>query len=97
MTSAVDREADHCQCHYQDQHQCAPGGLLDVAAVRPTTVPIATPAPIIAPVRSTRVRVRCCLAGAMATPAGCDAAIPLTLEPSAAAVPTGLSLDDGRD
>lgn len=54
-----------------------------------TTDPTATPAPIIAPILRMMVRVRRCFAGAIATPAGCDAAIPLASGASDAAVPTG--------
>lgn len=60
-----------------------------MAAVKATTAPTATTAPRIAPVLRTIVRTRCCLAGAIATPAGCEAAIAFTLGASAAAVPTG--------
>jgi len=41
----------------------------------------------------TIVRTRRCLAGATATPAGCDAAIPAACVGSAAAVPTGFCGD----
>lgn len=60
-----------------------------MAALRPTTVPIAAVAPTIAPTLMTRERARCCFAGAIATPAGSAAVMPLTLGASAAAVPTG--------
>ncbi len=60
-----------------------------MASVRPTTTPTATAAPMIAAVRITMVRVRRCLAGAIATPAGCEAAMPPAWVGSAAAVPTG--------
>ncbi len=61
-----------------------PGGLLGVARVKAATVPAAAPAPTIALTRITIVRTRRCLAGAIATPAGWDAATPLTLKASAA-------------
>src|SRR5579872_6513702 len=69
--------------------QCAPGGLLPVASLRATTVPTAAATPIIAPTLITSVRTRRCLAGAIAAPAGCDAAMPLVSGASAVAVPTG--------
>lgn len=73
----------------ESEPQCAPGGLLEVAEVSATTEPTATPTPIIAPILKMMVRVRRCFAGAIATPAGCDAATPLASGASAAAVPTG--------
>src|SRR5215472_4466225 len=45
-----------------------PGGLEDVPRLRAKTVPAATPAAATAPNLINRDRVRCCLAGAMATP-----------------------------
>ena len=58
-------------------------------AVKAITVPTAAPAPTIAPTLRTILRTLCCLAGAIATPAGWAAVIPLTFGASAAAVPTG--------
>ena len=65
-------------------------GLLGVARVNAATVPTATPARAIALSLITIVRTRRCFAGAIATPAGWDAATPLTLKALAAAVPTGV-------
>lgn len=67
----------------------APGGLLEVPRVNAATVPTATPAPTKAPTLMTIDRVRRCLPGAIAVPAGCEAATPLDGTDSAAAVPTG--------
>ena len=61
-----------------------------MASVSATTDPTATPAPTMAPIFNTIERTRCCFAGAMATPDGCEAAMPLAEIAPAAAVPTGL-------
>jgi hypothetical protein len=53
------------------------------------TSPRATAAPAIAPTLIKMVRARFCFAGASAAPAGFDAAKPVVVAVSAAAVPTG--------
>src|SRR5947209_19414164 len=60
-----------------------------VTQVRAYTVPAATPAAAIAPILSSSERVWCCLAGAMATPAGFEAAPPAVGTFSALAAPAG--------
>jgi len=60
-----------------------------VPLVKATTNPRATAAPAIAPTLIKIVRDRFCFAGASAAPAGLDAAKPVVVAVSAAAVPTG--------
>src|SRR5947209_1174139 len=60
-----------------------------VTQVRAYTVPAATPAAAIAPILIKSERVWCCLAGAMATPAGREAAPPVVGTFSAVAAPAG--------
>ena len=67
----------------------APGGLLGLALVKAIVAAIAAPAPRIAPTLINKVRVRLCFAGAMAIPAGSEAAFPVVGTGCAAAVPTG--------
>src|SRR5215469_3671163 len=89
FTFVDDINSQQCRVSYASGDQWAPGGLLGVAAVSAITVPRAAPAPTIAPTFRTIVRTLRCFPGAMATPAGCAAVMPLTLGASAAAVPTG--------
>jgi hypothetical protein len=49
-----------------------------LAAERAATVPSAAPAPAMNPKRISQERIWCCLGGAIATPAGFEAALPLT-------------------
>jgi hypothetical protein len=51
-------------------------GRLGLASDKPTTVPTATAAPTISATRMAKVRERFCFAGAIAAPAGLDAAMP---------------------
>src|SRR5437660_9348930 len=67
----------------------APGGVDDVLWLSAKIVPNATPAAAIAPILSSSERVWCCLAGAMATPAGFEAAPPAVGTFSALAAPAG--------
>ena len=53
------------------------------------TTPIAMPAPTRRPTLIANERVRLCFAGAIAAPAGLDAATPPGFTYGAAAVPTG--------
>jgi hypothetical protein len=62
-------------------------GRLGLALDNATTVPIATAAPTIRAILIANVRERFCLAGAMAAPAGLDAATPDAGCDGAAAVP----------
>ena len=71
------------------------GGRLGLAFESAITVPIATPAPKTAPSLISKDRDWCCFAGAIATPAGLEAAVPDALPISAAAVPNGRSVDAG--
>ncbi len=64
-------------------------GLLELAAERATTVPMATPAAAMSPTLIRIERDRFCFAGAIAAPAGLDAGTPVTFSYGAAAVPTG--------
>jgi hypothetical protein len=64
-------------------------GRLGLALESATTVPTATAAPTSRPTLITNDRERFCLAGAMAAPAGLEAAIPLAGSDGAAAVPMG--------
>src|ERR1700728_3324861 len=66
--------------------QCGRAGLPREAAA---TVPIAMPAPTSNATLISKERVRFCLAGAIAAPAGLDAGTPSGLKYGAAAVPTG--------
>ena len=68
------------------------GGRLGLALESAITVPIATPAPKTAPSLISKERDWCCFAGAIATPAGLEAAEPDALPISAAAVPNGRSV-----
>jgi len=65
------------------------GGLPGVPRLSAATVPTATPTAAMAPSLINKERLRFCLAGAMAEPAGFDAPLPAVLTPSAAAVPSG--------
>src|SRR5437660_8158263 len=67
----------------------APGGLDGLPLDKAYTLPTATPAPAISPSLINRERVRFCLAGAIAAPAGLDAIPPRVLPACAAAVPAG--------
>jgi hypothetical protein len=64
-------------------------GRLGLALDNATTVPTATAAPTINAILIANVRDRFCLAGAIAAPAGLDAATPLAGSDGAAAVPSG--------
>src|SRR6266481_418666 len=66
-----------------------PGGNDDVLWLSANTVPNAAPAATAAPILISKERVWCCLAGAIAAPAGLAAAPPAVDTPSAAAAPTG--------
>src|SRR5215468_9536125 len=66
-----------------------PGGVDEVPWLSAYTVPSAAPAARAAPTLINNDRVWCCLAGAMATPAGLAAAPPAVGTLSAAAAPTG--------
>ena len=65
------------------------GGLPGVPRLNAATVPTATPTAATAPSLMSNERLRFCLAGAMADPAGLDAPLPAVFTPSAAAVPSG--------
>src|SRR5262249_11228373 len=67
----------------------APGGVDGELWLSAKTVPTAAPAARAAPTLIRSDRVWCCLAGAMATPAGLAAAPPAVGKRSAAAAPTG--------
>src|SRR5690242_5404605 len=67
----------------------APGGFGPLAFVSAVTVPRATPAPAMTPILIKIERTCRCLAGAIAAPAGREAALPVTLPAWAAAVPDG--------
>jgi hypothetical protein len=64
-------------------------GRLGLALDNATTVPMATAAPTINAILIAKVRERFCLAGAIAAPAGLDAATPFAGSDGAAAVPRG--------
>jgi hypothetical protein len=64
-------------------------GRLGLALDSATTVPMATAAPTSNPTRIASVRERFCFAGAIAAPAGLEAATPLAGSAGAAAVPSG--------
>ncbi len=64
-------------------------GRLGLALDSATTVPTATPAPAMAPTLIRMERARLCFAGAIAAPAGLEAATPVVFTDSAAAVPRG--------
>ena len=66
-----------------------PGGVDEVPWLSAYTVPTAAPAARAAPILIMSDRVWCCLAGAMATPAGLAAAPPEVGTLSAVAAPTG--------
>src|SRR5689334_20009330 len=66
-----------------------PGGVGEVPWLSAYTVPSAAPAATTAPILISRDRVWCCLAGAIATPAGFAAAPPAVGTLSAVAAPTG--------
>src|SRR6476646_2768951 len=66
-----------------------PGGVDEVPWLSAYTVPSAAPAASAAPILIMSDRVWCCLAGAMATPAGLAAAPPVVGTLSAVAAPTG--------
>jgi len=66
-----------------------PGGVDEVPWLRAYTVPSAAPAASAAPILIMSDRVWCCLAGAMATPAGLAAAPPAVGTLSAVAATTG--------
>jgi hypothetical protein len=67
----------------------APGGFEGLAIESAATVPIAIPAPAMKPIFIRMDLVLRCFAGAIATPAGSDNVLPLTLPCCAAAVPLG--------
>jgi hypothetical protein len=67
----------------------APGGVDDVLWLSAKIVPSAAPAAATAPSLISRERVWCCLAGAIAMPAGFAAAPPDVGTLSAVAAPTG--------
>jgi hypothetical protein len=67
----------------------APGGRLGLLLARPTTAPIATAPAAMAPTLISRERTWRCFAGAIAIPAGLDAAPPLVVPTCAAAAPAG--------
>src|SRR5438270_5344261 len=67
----------------------APGGVDEVLWLNAKIVPKAAPAAATAPIFSSSDRVWCCLAGAMAIPAGRAAAPPVVGTLSAVAAPTG--------
>src|SRR4051794_561074 len=67
----------------------APLGFEDVPFDNPATVPTATPAAAIRPSLSRSERRCRCLSGAIAIPAGRDAAPPTVGAPSAVAAPKG--------
>src|ERR1035441_1207991 len=64
-------------------------GRLGLALARATTVPTATPAPAMMPTLIRMERARLCFAGAIAAPAGLEAATPVVFTNVAAAVPRG--------
>src|SRR6476661_5755505 len=66
-----------------------PGGVDEVLWLSAKIVPKAAPAAATAPILSSSERVWCCLAGAIATPAGLAAAPPDVGTLSAVAAPTG--------
>src|SRR6478672_5120419 len=66
-----------------------PGGVDEVPWLSAKMVPKAAPAAATAPSLSMSERVWCCLAGAIATPAGLAAAPPVVGTLSAVAAPTG--------
>jgi hypothetical protein len=67
----------------------APGGVDEVPWLSAKMVPKAAPAAATAPILNSSERVWCCLAGAIATPAGLAAAPPAVGTLSAVAAPTG--------
>src|SRR5579872_2731554 len=67
----------------------APGGLLGLPFDRATTVPMAAPPAAIAAILMRNDRTCRCFAGAMAIPAGLEAAPPVVTPDCAAAAPTG--------
>src|SRR6266481_3817849 len=62
-----------------------------VPRLRAYTVPIAPPAAAMAPILISKDRVWCCFAGAIARPAGFEAAPPTVLTRPAVAAPSGSS------
>src|SRR6478735_11891928 len=67
----------------------APGGVDEVPWLSAKIVPNAAPAAATAPILNSSERVWCCLAGAIAIPAGLAAAPPVVGTLSAVAAPTG--------